>query len=241
MYKLAMIESMEMTITPEEVVKLAVTFMAKQGVGSSHTVTYSAENKFMGRHLTFKLATLTSGLGAASAISIKKLVLKFEKRLKMDSVLGTVEPIDFLNQAFSIEGDVEMDLEDRTYRDLMMNGSYRAVRIDLTNGDVVIGSGSDNPQFTLDLSRVDFEAWEPARPNDEVSTQSFTFKALYDLTNGNIINSCTLTNIWLSRFSKTLDQLGKCLCHRLRGVWWKFTRACSLVMQSSYKTQMKRK
>ena len=108
MFKLAMIESMEMTIVPEDVVKLKISFMGKKAVDSSHTVTYTAQNKFLGRHLSFKLASLTSGLNAATKININKLVLKFNKRLRANSVLGTVEPIDFLNQAFSIEGDVAM-------------------------------------------------------------------------------------------------------------------------------------
>lgn len=193
MFKLAMIESMELTIVPEDVVKLKIGFMGKKAVDSSHTVTYNAQNKFLGRHLSFKIASLTSGLTGASKININKLVLKFQKRLRASSVLGTVEPIDFLNQAFSIEGDVEMDVTDRTYHDLMTNGTYNAVRIDLTNSQALIGATSV-PQFRLDLSRCDFEAWESQRPNDEITTQKFTFKALYDITNGNIINDCFLIN-----------------------------------------------
>lgn len=193
MFKLAMIDSMQMTIVPEDVVKLVINFMAKRSVGSSNTPAYVAENPFAGRHLTFKLATLTSGLAAASNIPVKRLVLNFNKRLKMDSVTGTVEPVDFFNQAFSIDGEVELTLENRTYRDLMVNGTYNAVRIDLLNEQALVGVTS-NPQFTLDLSRVDFEEWESQRPNDDIALQTFAFHANYDLTNGNIINSCTLKN-----------------------------------------------
>lgn len=193
MYKLAMIESLKMTIVPDDTVKLDINFMAKSATTTTCSVTYAAENKFIGRHLTFKLATLTSGLAAASNIPVKKLVLTFQKRLKMDSVTGTVEPVDFLNQAFSITGEVEMTLEGRTYRDLMVNGTYNAVRVDLTNDQVLIGASS-NPQFTLDLSKVDFEAWESQMPNDDIALQTFSFQALYDTTNGNIINSCVLKN-----------------------------------------------
>lgn len=193
MFKLAMIESLQMTIVPDDTVKISVNFMAKKSVGSSHTVTYSAENKFIGRHLTFKIAAATGNLAAASNIPVKRLVLNFNKRLKMDSVTGTVEPVDFLNQAFSIDGEVEMTLEDRTYRGYMVDGSYKAVRVDLTNDQVTIGASS-NPSFTIDLSRVDFEEWESQRANDDISMQTFSFHALYDTTNGNIINSCTLKN-----------------------------------------------
>lgn len=194
MFRLAMLESLEVTIEPEEVVKVKASFMSKQGVTTTATASYTAEKKFVGRHLTFKVATLTSGLDGATHIPIKKLVFRFEKNLRLDHNLGTVEPEDIQNQSMRISGDVELDYEGRTYRDLMMDGSYRAVRIQLINAQETIGSGSDNPQFKLDLSRVDFEAWEPAYPNDEIASQSFSFIALHDLTNGNTINDCKLYN-----------------------------------------------
>ena len=193
MYKLAMIESLEMTITPEETVKLAISFMAKPGATASPTVSYIAENKFTGRHLTFKIATLTSGLNAATQIPLKSLKLTFTKRLKADSVLGTVEPIDFLNQAFSISGEIQLNYQDATYKNLMMNGSYRAVRIDLVNDEVTIGVSS-NPAFRIDLSRCDFSEWENERPNDEIAMETIQFTAMYDITNGNTINDCYLKN-----------------------------------------------
>lgn len=195
MYKLSMINSLKMEITPEEIVKITVAFQGKRGVTTSSTVTYAAYNKFIGRDLSFKIATLTSGLNAASNIPLKKLTLNFEKNLYLDHALGTVQPIDILNQGFRLTGEVELDYQDRTYADLMSDGGYRAVRVKLTNtrADALIGV-STNPSFTLDLSRVEFDQWEPSYPNDEIAKQKYTFTALYDTTNGNIINSCTLVN-----------------------------------------------
>lgn len=193
MFKLCMIQSLKITVTPEEAVKVAVTFMGKKGVTTTQTYTYAAENKFVGRDLSFKLATLTSGLGAATAIPLKSLVITVEKNLVLDHNLGTVQPGDVLNQGFRITGEVELDYQDRTYASLMSDGSYRAVRVNLTNRRVTIGA-STNPSFTLDLSRVEFDQWEQASANDEIVTEKFTFTALHDITNGNVINSCTLVN-----------------------------------------------
>jgi len=195
MYKLSMINSLKMEITPEEIVKITVAFQGKRGVTTVSTVTYAAYNKFIGRDLSFKIASLASGLTAASAIPLKKLTINFEKNLYLDHALGTVQPIDILNQGFRITGEVELDYQDRTYADYMSDGSYKAVRIKLTNAraDALIGAAT-NPAFTLDLSRVEFDQWEPSYPNDEIAKQKFTFTALYDLTNGNLINSCTLVN-----------------------------------------------
>lgn len=194
MFKFAMLESLTLTLTPEEAVKMTAAFKSRISADwNLSAASYIAENKFLGRHLTFKLATLASGLDAASGIDLKRMTLKVEKRLRPDWVLGTAEPIDFQNQAITIEGEIELDLDGRTYRDLALDGSYRAARIDLLNQQALVGSSS-RPQFTLDLSRVHFEGWEPAYPNDDVITQVLTFKALYDITNGNIINSCVLKN-----------------------------------------------
>lgn len=195
MFKLYMIQSLKIDIMPEESVKITMKGQAKRGVTTSQTVSYAAFNKFVGRDLSFKVATLTSGLSGATAIPLKKLTLNFEKNTILDHNLGTVQPGDILNQGFRITGEVELDYQDRTYADLMSDGSYRAVRINLTNrrSDAVIGV-STNPAFNIDLSRVEFDQWEKSVPNDEIVRQKFTFTALYDITNGNVINSCTLVN-----------------------------------------------
>lgn len=193
MYKLAMINSLSIEITPEEAVKVTVNFMSKKGVSSSMTATYSADNKFIGRDLVFKIASDTSGLGAASNIPLKKLVLNFEKNTVLDHNLGTVGPQDILNQGFRVTAEIELDYQDRTYADLMSNGTYKAVRVQLTNMRNLIGVTSRD-QFTLDLSRVDFDQWESAAPNDDIVRQTFTLTALYDVTNSDIIHACTLIN-----------------------------------------------
>ena len=142
--------------------------------------------------MAFKIASLTSGLTAATAISLKSLKLTFTKNLVLDQTLGTVQPEDILNRAFNITGELMLDYEDRTYANLMLDGTYRAMRIDLVNSDITIGS--TNPAFRIDLSRVDFDAWEPTRENDEIVNQKITFNALWDITNGNVINDCYLVN-----------------------------------------------
>jgi len=192
-FRLAMIEKLVLTFTPDDLVTASIDFKSKHSASSSATAAYVAENKFVGRHLTFKIAALTGNLAAASATKLKKLTLTIEKNTAFDNVLGSVTADEILNQNFRITGELELNYEDRTSANYMLDGDYKAVRIDLINSDVTIG-GSSNPEFKLDLSRVDFEAWTPSLPNDEIVTQTITFSGLYDYTNGNVINSCVLTN-----------------------------------------------
>jgi len=194
-FTLAMINTLTIEIVPDDVVKVSVDFMSKASKGVSDlTASYSAEDKFLGRSLTFKIEDATGDLAAGNNVPIKSLTLRFIKNLVKDDVLGTVDPEDILNQQLQIEGEVELNLENRVYKDLMLSGSYKAIRIQLINDDEVVGVGATKPQFILDLSRVDFEAWEPDRPNDEISKQVITFKALWDITNGDVINNCQLIN-----------------------------------------------
>ncbi|KAA0004646.1 MAG: hypothetical protein FE038_02075 [Thermoplasmata archaeon] len=196
-FELAMIETLEIRVTPEDLVTLAISFKSKSSQSSSATVSYSAEHKFLGRHLTFKVASDTSGLDAASKISLKSLTLTFNKNLELDNVLGSVQPEDILNKNFQITGELELNYEDRTWANYMLNGSYKAVRIELENTDVTASpySASNHPKFVIDLSKVDFEAWEPSLSPDDIATQTITFTALYDLGgNDNVINNCQLIN-----------------------------------------------
>jgi len=195
MYRLVMINSLTMTIVPEDVVKITADFMGRTSAVASITgPSYQASNKFVGRHLTFKVENLTSDLDAGTNITVKSLELTFEKNLRLDHNTGSVEPEDILNQGFRITGTVTLDYEDRTFINLQDDGTYKAVRVQLENLQATIGAGSTNPLFRLDLSRCDFEGWEPAYPNDEISQQTFNFMALHDITNGDVVNLCRLIN-----------------------------------------------
>jgi len=194
-FRLCMIETLSITIIPDDVVKVTATFMGRHSaVGGSSNLAYEAESKFLGRHLSFKIETLTSGLDAGTNIPVRSLTLNFEKNLRLVHNSGTVEPEDIVNQGFRVTGEVEMDYQNRTFADLMNDGSLRAVRIQLVNEQVTIGAGSTNPEFRLDLSSVDFSTWEAQRPNDELTAQTFQFMALFDTVNGDVINDCRLVN-----------------------------------------------
>lgn len=193
-FEMAMVDSLTIKAVPEDTIKATVKFTSKNSEDAGGTVTpaYVAEDKFLGRHLTLKVASLASGLTAAGKIYVKSFELNINKNVLRDHVLGTVTPYDIVNQKFEITGSFEIDKGDATYRNLMLDGTYQAMRIDIVNTQVTIGT--TNPAFRLDLSRVAFDAWEEKDENDALVTQKINFRALYDITNGNIINDCYLVN-----------------------------------------------
>jgi len=192
-FELSMLESLRIEFVPDDLVKYTASFKSRSSAAGSNTASYTAENKFLGRHLAFKYADATADLDAASAICLQRLVLTFEKNLQEIDCLGTVQKKDILNKLFNISMELDLLYEDDVEKNLMMtSGTYQAVRIDLVNKDVTIGT--TNPAFRLDLSKCDFEGWEADYAMGDIVNQRITANALYDFTNGNVINSCYIVN-----------------------------------------------
>jgi len=194
-FPLVMINTLGITAVPEDVVKCSVNFIGKSSNDTSLlSASFTAENKFLGRNVNIKIADVTGDLNAASVLNVKELSFEVNKSVMRDHALSTVQAVDILNQKIEITGTLTLDLEDETYKDYMLDGGYKALRIDMINTAVTLADGTSSPEFKIDLSRVAFDSWEPTRENDAIATQTINFRALYDLTNDNIINSCTLTN-----------------------------------------------
>lgn len=196
LYKLVMLESLELVQELDAVLMMNASFMGKQAVASGLSqASLQNEFKFTKKHLAVKIAANLAGLDAASAISIKSLTINISKNVALDDVIGTAEPEDILNQQLSVEGEITLNYEDETYKNYMKNATQRALEIKWVNADETIGGGSTNPSLTLRLPLVDFFDWEPNYALDEIVSQKISFKGNYDVANGNaIISTCDLVN-----------------------------------------------
>lgn len=195
LYKLVMLNSLEITAELDQVVMYTAAFMSKAGRDTGLTVpAVVRESKFTKKHITVKLADNIAGLGAASGIGVKSLTLTIEKNVTLDDVLGTAEPEDILNQQLAVEGELTLNYEAETFKDYMKNGTYKAIELAFINTDDTIGS-STRPSLTIQLPKVDFFDWEPSYDNDSIVTQSISFKASRDVSNNQeIIHLCRLVN-----------------------------------------------
>jgi len=193
-YEMGMVDSLNIDFSPDELVKYTVGFKSKNSATSSVTAAYAANNKFLGRQLSVKIAADTASLTAASALTISKANITFNKNTEFYNVVGSVQPQDINNKLFTITGEIEISFDNYTYRDYMLDGDYKALRLDLVNSDVTIGS--TNPSFRVDLSRVDFDTWDVDYSLDDIVKQTITFNALYDLAGGNdnLFNDMYLIN-----------------------------------------------
>lgn len=191
-YRNAMINSFNISIEPTGMVKYKIEFMASAGQDWTRlTPNFTAlGDKYLHQHLHFKLADTIAALNSqtsADDISLKKFEITFSKNILIDWVDGTVIPGDLHNQQLAVEGSVTLNYQNRTYKNYMINGTYKCLEMELLK--------DANDTFTVQLPRVDFSEWEPSNELDSIVTQTMQFKGNYDAANAyKIIYLCTLIN-----------------------------------------------
>jgi len=189
MFPLAMINSMTINIEPEGIVKCSCSFRSKNGRDCTpQTSVYTAlGNKFIHTMLSFKIATNTAGIAAASKLKLRSLEFTVTKNVEDFQDLGTATPSDILNKQLQVEGSFEIAFNDDTYMDYMSDGSTRAIEILLTHGA--------NNSLQIQLPKVRFANWEPSKGLNDIAQQKIEFKGLYDVANSaNVISTLILKN-----------------------------------------------
>lgn len=188
-FPLTVVDSLQIVVEPNGIVKATVGFMSRVGKDwTDLTADFTSRgNKFLHQHLVFKLASNLAGISAASNISLKGLTLNINANTVKDDVIGTVAPEDILNQQFSVDGSITLNKEDETYRNYMLDGTYRAMQVKFDR--------AANSSLDIQLPRVDFTEWEPDPSLDTITTQTINFKGNYDAANDDaIISTCSLVN-----------------------------------------------
>lgn len=186
-HALGVVQSLEIIYEAGKPLEFSATLKSKKGATASFASSSNTENRFTHKHLAFKLAANLAGLGAASAQNIRMLTLKINQNIEDDPALGSLAPVDFLNKQFTIEGTVEAIWQNESdFKTFVLAGTQKAMRLDLKNTDVIIGTVT-NPQLTIDLAKVIFkEITKPFKANDVVK-QTLSFKAHYSTADSKMI------------------------------------------------------
>lgn len=196
-HPLAVITTLDIAYEQGKFLEYSANLKAKKGTAGALTPATTSENRFLPHNLTFKVAATQAGLDAAGALKIKSASLRFNQNIEDDDVLGSIAPNDFLNKQFSVEGELEALWENETdYKTLALAATVKALRFDLKNTGVVIGTAA-NPEIKIDLHSVIFkEITKPLRLNDVV-TQRVSFKAHYNTTDAKLL-TIVCTNVQAS-------------------------------------------
>lgn len=192
-HALCVVDSLDLEYEVGQFMTYTAKIKGKKGATATLTPATTSENRFLHKHLTFKLATNLAGLTAASATVIKSLKLTISNNVEDDDVLGSITPADFLNKHFAIEGTVEAIWQNESdFKTAALAGTAKAMRIDLINTDVTIGA-SANPTVRIDLAKVIFKEISRSNGLNDVVKQTLSFKAHYSASDSKMI-TCLVTN-----------------------------------------------
>ena len=198
-YALAMVDSLDIELEINKYCNYKFGFRGNANAVATYTPSYSAVNIFLPQHGVVKSATNLAGLGAASAITLRKCTLSIKKNIEEDWTIGSITAADRLNKQFQIEGSLEIVYTDRSYIDTIMIGDLaKAMRIQAVNTAVTIGATS-NPTLTIDLAKVKLTEVARNNANAEITLQTIKFKAYYSLSDTSMI-SATLRNTVASAY-----------------------------------------
>ena len=176
-------------------IEISVTLKGLKGASiGTLSPSQTAENRFVPQYVTFKTASALSGLNAASATALKSLKLSIDQNTDDDDVLGQSYPRDFLNKEMKVEGTLEaIFATEADFKTAALANTYKAMRIQIKNTDVTIGS-SANPTLTIDMAKVFFTEYSMPRKLNDLVYQTVKFKASYSISDTLMIKA-TLSNL----------------------------------------------
>ena len=182
-YPLAMLKTLEITVVTGEFVKYTAEFISKKGVTGTDTIVYTLENEFKAKYAVAKMAVFIAALGAASAIPMKSMKLKIDRKINPYFVFGSNDPSEIFVEEFTTTGEFVLRYSDQTYENLYFANGVQALQLDLKNSDVVIGT-SANPELTLTLPKADLSSWKTDMNKDNIVEQTVGFIGLWDFATG---------------------------------------------------------
>jgi len=193
LYKLAMVKSFELTAEIGKIATLSVEFESKPWtVDWTITKSYEVDHTMLSRFGVFKYANTYVGLDATSGVCIRSFKLKFEMNTEKRGCISSIAPAEIFNKTFTVSWTIELDYLNDTLKDIASAASKKAILFGMTDTDTDLG-GWNNPQLEFRFYRVAFTSWDSTQDNDEISTQTLNFKALYDFGNSATL-TCKLVN-----------------------------------------------
>lgn len=173
--------TVELSATPDDYVKLTTSFIGADGKDDTSTPTYATDYDFIGKEVVVKVADTEAGLAQATPMCLKELNITFDRGLIADYCLGNYNPEVYASKV-SIEGSFTKNFEDETFKDLYLGNSAKYMSIAIT-GEATIGS-TYHPTITFVFNKVMITNWERSGGKDELVIENIEFKAFYNATDG---------------------------------------------------------
>lgn len=183
-YPLGTVVSLELSVTPDDLVKCTVKFVAKkeQEKGSPAYVPAYEETDIYFRHQDVKVYienALDDMSGATPYTGIKDLGVSIPNNGRPDQNISDENPSNVIAPGpFAPKVTMTIDQLDKTLHDFFTGATYKAVRVKMERADLTIGS-SAHPSITIDFAKMSCRGWDPDRPIDDVVRQKLELVAHY--------------------------------------------------------------
>lgn len=192
-YRMAMLNSLKIDVAVGKIVTFVANFISKVHQDeTTPTASYQIDKRFVGNDLQFKVANDTGLLAAATPISLKSFSMEIDKSIAKIDTLGTLEPEDIVVKGFKIKGSLELNYEDRTWRDYMLNNTVKAVEIKLTCPKLI--GATQYPTLDMVFPKVFFDSWEKKGGLGDIASQTVNFEVYFDLANTRLWSTFQLIN-----------------------------------------------
>lgn len=188
----AVVDSFKITAERNNYVMFEAHALGSASESDSNTASFSAENDFSSKDVTFRIENTQADLAGGSNVSVRNISIEFSSNAELDESLGTTAIDDVLNRSFAIKGSVTLVHNATTYDTLALAGTNKAIRIQLANTGVTIGS-SANPTLQIDLHKCVLSNRQLNGGLNDIVEESFDFTAHYSLTDSKMVTAI-LTN-----------------------------------------------
>lgn len=189
----AALETLGLKFSADSLATAEIGLMSEPPADTTGTPDFTATDYlFAPSTVTFKLASAQSGLTGATAIVVNNLDLNFKKGADPDFGSGSNSPTDIYNTSLEITGSFERVFDGDTEHDYVFTPTNRALRFQMTDTAVNLGSGN-NPSLTIDLYNVEFTEFSREVSLDNIVRQTVSFKGHIEQSSGNVMTA-TLVN-----------------------------------------------
>lgn len=175
------INTLEITAKPEDLVRFKANVICANKATSNEAFSYDKEYDFVGRDVSIKLASTEAGLVGATAIKVKESVIKYNSNAIKDHNLGSYNP-DIYNSAFSLDIDITKNFVDETFKDMFEDQDYSYMQVTIeSEADIATGKKA---KIVLLLNKVQVQNWAVSGNANDLVVEKMTFKAFYNMTDG---------------------------------------------------------
>lgn len=189
-YPGAILDETTIDIVSDDYAKISSSFMSRKHVAPSPALVpaYTEENEFLPVHASVKVAANLAGLDAASVVAdVMEAHLTISKNPTKRPTIGS-DNTDPRNTVLEANLEIKLYYNAATFRDYRDNQTKLALRLEVKNTDVTIGT-SKNPTLTLNFPYVRVAEWDADYGSDDLVPQTINVPVLLDLASGTFMTA----------------------------------------------------